>query len=245
VPIAVIGGTGDEGFGLALRLSRAGQEVVIGSRSEERGRAAADRGRDLLELGSGSGGRGEISGTSNEEAAAACEVVFMTVPYAGVAEIYRSIKSALRPGALVCDTTTPLAAAVGGRPWEVITPWAGSAAEQAKALLPSGTRLVAGFHTVSAEQLQALEEPVEGDVLLCGADPEAKAQIGTLVEGIPDLRWVDAGSLSMARIVERLTALLVSINRNYGIHDAGIAITGRKSWGRAQVNRTGEKKGPL
>ena len=180
VSIAIIGGTGDEGFGLALRLSRAGEDVVIGSRSEDRGQAAADRAREILGLGSGGGGRGEISGTSNEEAAGGSEVVFVTVPYAGQAEIYRSIKDALRPDALVCDTTTPLATAVGGRPWEVVTPWAGSAAEQAKALLPGGVRLVAGFHTVSAEALQALEEPVEGDVLLCGADPDAKAEVGTL-----------------------------------------------------------------
>ena len=229
--IAIIGGTGDEGFGLALRLSRAGEEVVIGSRSEERGQAAADRAREILELGSGSGGRGEISGSSNEDAAAACDVVFVTVPYAGQSEIYRSIKDALRPDALVCDTTTPLATAVGGRPWEVITPWAGSAAEQAKALLPAGVRLVAGFHTVSAEQLQALEEPVEGDVLLCGADSGAKAQVGALAEQIPNLRWVDAGPLSMARIIEPLTALMVRVNRIYGITDAGVAITGRKTWG--------------
>ena len=223
--IAIIGGTGDEGFGLALRLSLAGHGVVIGSRSEERGQAAADRAREI----------GSQPAEGVKEIAAACETVFMTVPYAGQAEIYRSIKSALRPAALVCDTTTPLATAVGGRAWEVITPWAGSAAEQAKALLPSGARLVAGFHTVSAEQLQALEEPVEGDVLLCGVDAEAKAEIGALVEAIPNLRWVDAGSLSMARIVERLTALMVSINRKYGIHHAGVAITGRKAWGRPEA----------
>jgi NADPH-dependent F420 reductase len=235
VSIAIIGGTGDEGFGLALRFSRAGQDVVIGSRSEERGQAAAERAREILGLGSGSGGRGEISGTSNQEAAAGGDVVFVTVPYAGQAEIYRSIKGTLRTGALVCDTTTPLATAVGGRPWEVITPWAGSAAEQAKALLPAGVRLVAGFHTVSAEQLQALEQAVEGDVLLCGADADAKAEVGALVDEIPDLRWVDAGSLSMARIVERLTALMVSVNRNYGVSHAGIAITGRKAWGRARA----------
>jgi NADPH-dependent F420 reductase len=233
VSIAIIGGTGDEGFGLALRLSRAGEEVVIGSRSEDRGQAAADRAREILGLGSGSGGRGEISGAANQEAAAGCDVVFVTVPYAGQAEIYRSIKQSFRPGALVCDTTTPLATAVGGRPWEVLKPWAGSAAEQAKALLPSGLRLVAGFHTVSAEQLQDVERPVEGDVLLCGADASAKAEVGALIEMIPNLRWVDAGSLSMARIVEPLTALMVSINRNYRISDAGVAITGRKEWGQA------------
>jgi len=227
--IGVIGGTGDEGFGLALRLARAGEDVIIGSRSEERGAAAAGKAAGIL----GDGSHGSVEGTSNEQASASCEVVFVTVPFAGQAEIYRSIAGALRPGAIVCDTTTPLATAVGGRAWQVITPWAGSAVEQAKALLSSGIRLVSGFHTVGAEALQDLGRPMEGDVLLCGAEAEAKATIGALVERIPNLRWVDAGPLSMARIVERLTAVLVSVNRNYGLHDAGIALTGRGSWGPA------------
>lgn len=230
--VAIIGGTGDEGFGLALRLARAGEQVVIGSRAEERGQAAAQKAADLLGLGSGSGTRGSIDGTSNEQAVAGSDVVFVTVPYAGQSEIYRSIKDALRADAIVCDTTTPLATAVGRPAWQVLTPWEGSAAEQAKALLPSGVRLVAGFHTVSAEPLQDVEHPVEGDVLLCGADAAAKATIGSMVEKIPNLRWVDAGPLSMARILERMTALMVSVNRNYGIRAAGITLTGRKSWGR-------------
>lgn len=223
MPIAIIGGTGDEGFGIALRLARAGEQIVIGSRSEERGRVAAERATDT----SGS----PVDGTSNEKAASACDVAFVTVPFAGQADIYRSIAGSLRPGALVCDTTTPLATAVGGRAWQVITPWAGSAAEQAKGLLPSGVRLVSGFHTVGAEPLQDLDHAVEGDVMLCGADAEAKAEIGALVEKIPNLRWVDAGPLSMARIIERLTAVLVQVNRNYGIPGAGIALTGREAWG--------------
>src|SRR5438046_9698769 len=121
--IAVIGGTGDEGFGLTLRLAKAGEDVVIGSRAAERGQAAADKAAEILGLGSGSGTRGSVAGTSNEDAAAACDIVFVTVPYAGQAEIYRSIHDAVRPEALVCDTTTPLATAVGGRPWQVLTPW--------------------------------------------------------------------------------------------------------------------------
>jgi 8-hydroxy-5-deazaflavin:NADPH oxidoreductase len=226
--IAIIGGTGDEGFALALRLARAGEAVLIGSRSQERGREAAERARGLL----GEGGGANVDGTSNQEAAAACDVVFVTVPFAGQADIYRSIRDSVRPDAVVCDTTTPLATAVGGRPWQVLTPWSGSAAEDAKALLPASVRLVSGFHTVSAEPLADLERPMEGDVLLCGADAEAKALIGGLVERIPDLRWVDAGALSMARIVERLTAVMVSVNRSYGLHDAGIRLTGRDGWGR-------------
>jgi NADPH-dependent F420 reductase len=227
VPIAIIGGTGDEGFGLALRLANAGQDVVIGSRSQERGKAAAERAAGIL----GAGGKGSLDGASNEDAAAAGEVVFVTVPYAGQAEIYRSIARSIREGAVVCDTTTPLATAVGGRAWQVITPWAGSAAEQAKALLPSGVRMVSGFHTIAAEPLHDLGNDMEGDVLLCGTDPEARARIGSLVEAIPHLRWVDVGPISMARIVERLTAVMVQINRTYGLHGAGIAITGRETWG--------------
>lgn len=229
--VAIIGGTGDEGFGLSLRLARAGEDVVIGSRAEERGQAAAQKAADILGLGSGAGTRGSIEGTSNEKAAAACGVVFVTVPYAGQAEIYRSIKDALRPDALVCDTTTPLATAVGRPAWHVVSPWEGSAAEQAKAILPKGIRLVSGFHTVSGHALQELERPLEGDVLLCGAEAEAKAAIGVLVEKIPNLRWADAGPLSMARIVERLTAVLVSVNRAYGTDRAGIALTGKETWG--------------
>jgi NADPH-dependent F420 reductase len=231
VSIAIIGGTGDEGFGLALRLASAGEEIVIGSRSEDRGTAAADRARDILSLGSGTGQRGSVGGTSNEQAAAGADIVFVTVPYAGQAHIYRSIRDSIRSDAVVCDTTTPLATAVGGRPWQVITPWAGSAAEQAKSLLPSGVRLVSGFHTISAEPLQDLERPLEGDVLLCGADPAAKATIGALVEKIPNLRWVDAGPLSLARLVEPLTAIMVSVNRTYRVKGAGVALTGRTKWG--------------
>ena len=227
MPIGVIGGTGDEGFGLALRLARAGEDVLIGSRSEERGREAADKAAGVL----GSGTNGTVDGTSNDGAAAACDVLFVTVPYAGQAEIYRSIASAVRPNAVVCDATSPLATAVGGRPWQVLTPWAGSAAEQAKALLPANVRLVSGFHTVSAEPLQDLDHSMEGDVLLCGGDAEAKATIGGLVEKIPNLRWVDAGAISMARIVERLTAVMVGVNRAYGLHSTGISLTGRDEWG--------------
>jgi 8-hydroxy-5-deazaflavin:NADPH oxidoreductase len=230
VSIAIIGGTGDEGFGLALRLAIGGEHVLIGSRSEERGAEAARKANELLGLDSRSASR--VKGMSNEKASAAADTVLVTVPFAGQAEIYRSIRDSVRPGAVVCDATSPLATAVGRPAWQVVTPWEGSAAEQAKAVLPASVRIVAGFHTVSAEQLRNLDRPVQGDVLLCGADPQAKATIGALVESIPDLRWVDAGPLSMARIVEGMTAVLVSVNRSYGIHDAGIKLTGLEGWGR-------------
>lgn len=226
--VAVIGGTGDDGFGLVLRLAMAGEHVVIGSRSEEKGVAAAIRAvetlRDRLR-------EGRVDGATNEAAAAGSDVVFMTVPYAGQAEIYRSIRDALRPEAVVCDATSPLATAVGRPAWHVVTPWEGSAAEQAKAILPKTVRLVSGLQTVSSDALQAIDQPLEGDVLLCGADAEAKATIGGLIEKMPNLRWVDAGPLSMARLVEPLTALMIGVNRAYGIHEAGIALIGRDGWG--------------
>jgi 8-hydroxy-5-deazaflavin:NADPH oxidoreductase len=224
--IAVIGGTGEEGFGLSLRLGMAGRGVIIGSRSEEKGAASAERAREL------SGGN--IDGTTNEKAAETADVIFVTVPYAGQSDVYRAIKERVAVGKIVVDCTSPLATAVGGRAWQVIRPWHGSAAEQAKALLEPGVRMIGAFHTVSGEQLQDIERPVESDVFVCGKDAEAKATVGELIDSIPNLRWVDAGDLSMARIVEPMTALLISVNRAYKIHDAGFRVTGRDAWGKPQ-----------
>lgn len=222
--IAVIGGTGEEGFGLALRLGKAGRHVVIGSRSAEKGAASAEKARELL-------GGGEVDGTTNQAAADEADLVFVTVPYAGQADIYRSIKDNVAPGRIVVDCTSPLATAVGGRAWQVVRPWHGSAAEQAKALLDPAVRMVAAFHTVPGGQLQDLSVPMDSDVFVCGKDADAKATVGELVESIPNLRWVDAGDLSMARIAETMTALLISVNRAYKIHDAGFRVTGRDAWG--------------
>jgi 8-hydroxy-5-deazaflavin:NADPH oxidoreductase len=226
VDISIIGGTGDEGFGLTLRFARAGHHVTIGSRIAEKGSAVADTARETLGAGA------NVDGTTNEEAAAA-DVVIVTVPFAGQAEIYRTIKDHVRPEAIVVDCTSPLATAVGGRAWQVVRPWHGSAAEQARAILEQvhPVRLVAAYHTISGEALQDLDRELESDVLVCGGDAEAKAVVGGLTEQIPNLRWVDAGDLTQARIVEPLTALLISVNRAYRIHDAGFRITGRDAWG--------------
>ena len=224
--ISVIGGTGDEGFGLTLRLARAGHHVTIGSRIAEKGSAVADTARETVGAGA------NVDGTTNEEAATG-DVVIVTVPFGGQAEIYRAIKDHVRTDAIVVDCTSPLATAVGGRAWQVVRPWHGSAAEQATAILEQvhPVRLVGAFHTISGEALQDLGREMESDVLVCGGDAEAKAEVGGLIEAIPNLRWVDAGDLTQARILEPLTALLISVNRTYGIHDAGVRITGRDSWG--------------
>lgn len=230
--VAIVGGTGEEGFGLALRLAKAGVPVVIGSRSEERGAAAAARAVETLGAGA------TVTGTTNELAVAMAETVFVTVPFAGQAETYRAIKPHVRPGAVICDATSPLATAVGGRAWHVVRPWHGSAAEQAAAIVGDGVRMTAAFHTISAHSLLAIDEPMDSDVLVCGDDAGAKATIGGLIERIPGFRWVDSGLLSQARIAETMTALLVSINRQYGIHDSGFRITGREGWGEPTARGT-------
>ncbi|HEX2026075.1 MAG TPA: NADPH-dependent F420 reductase [Actinomycetota bacterium] len=223
--VAVVGGTGDLGFGLAVRLGAAGTEVTIGSRARDRAEQAAGRAREAA------GESARIDGAENPDAVARSDLVFVTVPFEGQAATYRALNEAWPEGIVVCDTTTPLATAIGGRPTHVLRPWHGSAAEQAKALLPRHARLVAGFHSVGAEPLTDHPHPVDADALLCGDDDEAKGRIGELVELIPGMRWIDCGLLSMARVLEPVTAVLISVNRRYGIKGSGVRLSGREGWG--------------
>ena len=224
--VAIVGGTGDEGFGLALRLTAAGIRVTIGSRVLERAEDAAAKVREAV------GPEAPVAGAENAAAVAAAGLVFVTIPYGGQAATYRSLKEHWPPGAVVCDTTTPLASAVGGRATQVLRPWQGSAAEQARSLLPEGVRLVSGLHSVGAEPLADMEHAVDADALLCGDDAEAKAAVGEMVERIPGMRWVDCGPLEMARILEPLTAVLIRVNKGYGVTGAGIRFSGREGWGK-------------
>ena len=216
--VTVIGATGDEGFGLAQRWAAAGMEIVIGSRDQGRAEQAADRLRAKVP------GAGAV-GAVNDEAAAASEVVVVTVPFAGQAGIYRSIADSIAENAVVIDCTVPLAAAVGGRSSRMLGVWEGSAAQQAAAILKGRGRLCAAFHTLAASELDNLDSPLDGDVLVCGRETAAKEVVRDLVEAIPGLRYVDAGPLETARLVEPLTALLIGINRRYKTV-AGIRITG-------------------
>jgi 8-hydroxy-5-deazaflavin:NADPH oxidoreductase len=223
--VAIVGGTGAEGFGLALRLAKAGHHVTIGSRAAEKAALSATDAKEIL------GADAPVEGAVNAESVVGKPVVFVTVPFAGQAMIYEAIKDTLEPDTIVCDCTSPLMTAVGGRASHAIRPWHGSAAEFAKSLLPKNVRLVAAFHTVGAEGLTALDSPVDSDALVMGDDAEAKNVIGGLIEDIEGMRWVDCGGLQMARVAETLTALLVSINVRYRIHDAGFRVTGREGWG--------------
>ena len=223
--VTIVGGTGAEGFGLALRLAGAGHHVTIGSRSAQRAAEAVTKATETLGAGA------SVDGAENAEAVQGAEVVVVTVPFAGMIEIYDSIALALRPGQVVLDATSPLMAAVGGKPWEAIRPWQGSAAELAASLVPEGVAVVAGFHTVAAHSLTALDHEVDSDALLCSDDDDAKRLVGELIDRVPGMRWVDAGPLANARLTEPLTSLIISINRRYKVRDGGFRITGRDTWG--------------
>ena len=223
--VAIVGGTGAEGTGLALRLAAAGHRVIVGSRDAARAAVAASAVDGRV------GRAGAASGAGNVEAAGAADVVILTVPFAAQAETVRAIAPALRPGAVLCDATSPLATATGGAAWEVLRPWHGSAAEQAASLVGPGVRVVSAFQSVAAGELAAIERPLEADVLVCGDDADAKAIVGGLIEAIPGARWIDCGPLAQSRIAEQLTALLISINRTYGRRGSGFRMTGSDAWG--------------
>lgn len=217
-PLPIIGGTGALGYGLALRWAQAGLPLVIGSRQAERAVEAADRVR-------GAAPGAKVEGLANAEAAAQGRVVVLTVPFRAQSETLNNLRPVLQPGQLLVDCTVPLAAAVSGKATRSIGVWQGSAGQQAQEMVPEGVTVVAALHTVSAHTLAELGRPLDEDVLLCGDGKADKAEVARLVQLIPGLRAVNAGPLEIARIVEQLTPLLISINSRYKAH-GGIRITG-------------------
>jgi hypothetical protein len=217
-PVCIVGGTGALGFGLAVRLGRSGVPIVIGSRDADRANEAAERaGREVP--------GGSFSGAENAEAVTGAEIVILSVPFRSQSETLTNLKRALRDGQLMIDATVPLAAAVSGKATRTLGVWQGSAAQQAQEMVPEGVRVVSAFHTVSAALLTELEHQLAEDVLMCGDRREDKAKVAELVGRIDGLRPVDCGRLEMARIVEQLTPLLISINVRHKVR-AGIKITG-------------------
>ena len=216
-PIPIIGGTGALGYGLAVRWARAGEQIVIGSRKAERAAEAADRVR-------GAAGGTQVEGLENAEAAARGPIVVLTVPFRAQSETLANLKEALQPGQILVDCTVPTAAAISGRASRTIGVWQGSAAQQAEEMVPDGVTVISAFHTVHAVAL-AEGDQLDEDILICGDRKADKVRVARLVERIDGLRAVNAGALEMARIVETLTPLLISINARYKSR-AGIRITG-------------------
>src|SRR3954471_11901806 len=216
--VPIIGGTGALGFGVALRLARAGTPVVIGSR--DAGRAAEAAGRLKAQLPAA-----EARGLENGEAAQQGPIVLLCVPFRNQSENLTNLKEVLQAGQILVDATVPLAAAVSGKATRLLGVPQGSAAEQAAEMAPEGVRVLSAFHTVSAALLGDLDVQLDEDVLIAGDDREAKRELAEIVLKIAGLRPVDCGRLEMARLIEGLTPLLISVNVRHKTH-AGVKLTG-------------------
>lgn len=211
--IAILGGTGKEGAGLAARWAAAGHEIVIGSRDAERARTKAAEMRTAT-------GNSRISGEGNAEAARQGEVVVLALPADGLAATLPQMHEGCR-GKVVVSTVVPLTFG-GGRLFT--PPAAGSSAEEAQALLPDAT-VVAAFHHIAAHELSATGHDLECDLLLCGGDAAAKAVVTELGAAM-GLRSIDVGPLTNAGPLEGITAVLATVNRRYKLKNSGIKITG-------------------
>jgi len=216
--IAVIGGTGPAGTGLALRFVRAGEKVIIGSRDAVRAQQAAEKIRQRV------GPPAQVSGLENSAACAACDLLVLTVPFEGQAELLKQLKVAIRPGSILIDATVPLAASIGGRSTRTLGVWQGSAAQQTAELVPKGVSVVGAFHNVSADVLNG-DEDVDCDVIVCSDDTAATQVAMDLAAKIPRIRTIDGGKLENVRIVEQITALLIGLNIRHKGH-GGVRITG-------------------
>ncbi len=217
--IAIVGGTGPEGSGLALRWAHAGESVIIGSRDADRANAAA---RQIAER---AGSLASVEGADNVTAVKMCDVVVLTVPFAGQAELLKQLKPSFRSGTVLIDATVPLATAVGGRATRLLGVWQGSAAEQAQEVVGKNVSVAAAFHSLSSTVLDG-EDDVDCDVIVCSDDDRARLVASELATKIPGVRAVDGGKLENARIVEAMTALLITLNIRHKVHGAGWRVTG-------------------
>jgi 8-hydroxy-5-deazaflavin:NADPH oxidoreductase len=217
-PIAILGGTGPAGTGVALRWARAGETVILGSRDAQRAQDAAAK------IKENTGDQARISGMENSAACAAADILVLTVPFEGQAALLKQLKPAIRPGSVLIDATVALAASVGGRASRTLGVWQGSSAQQAAELVPKGVIVVAAFHNLSAELLNG-NDALDCDVIVCSDDSNASQLARSLAAKIPGVRAIDGGKLENARTLEHITALLIGLNIRHKGH-AGIRITG-------------------
>ena len=217
-PVPIIGGTGALGFGVGLRLARAGTPIVIGSRDAGRAAESAAKLKEQLP-------DANVTGLENSEAATQGSVVLLCVPFRNQSENLTNLKGALQPGQILVDATVPLAAAVSGRATRLLGVPQGSAGLQAAEMVPDGVDVVSALHTVSAATLGDLDHALDEDILVAGDSVEAKKRVAQLIARIDGLRPVNAGRLEASKLIEGLTPLLIGINSRYKTH-AGIRITG-------------------
>jgi len=217
--IAILGGTGDQGLGLALRFAKAGRPVVIGSRKLERATEAVEKVREQLP-------KADVEGLANQDATTRAPIVILSVPFEHTASTVKSIKQKLVEGQILVSMGVPLATVVGDAAVRTVGVWQGSCAELVASLVPKGTAVVSAFQNVSAHRLQQLEEEVECDVIVSGPK-HPRQRVMALCKLVPGLRAVDGGPLANARYVEAWTALLIGLNARYKVAEGlGIRITG-------------------
>jgi 8-hydroxy-5-deazaflavin:NADPH oxidoreductase len=211
--IAILGGTGKEGAGLAARWALAGHSIIIGSRDAERAKTKAAELRERTK-------KLPIIGESNADAAGLGTVIVIALPAQGLAATLPEVRDGCR-GKVVISTVVPL---TFGGPRLFTPPPAGSSAEEAQALLPDA-KVVAAFHHIAAHELSETDHAIECDLLMCGADAAAKKTVAELGRSM-GLRPIDVGPLSNAGLLEGITAVLATINRRYKLKNSGITITG-------------------
>jgi hypothetical protein len=217
--IAILGGTGDQGLGLALRFAAAGRPVRIGSRREVRALAAAEEVRANVP-------GADVSGHENAEAARRAEIVILSVPFEHTAGTVKGLGDALQPGHVVVSMGVPLATAIGDGAVRTVGVWQGSCAELVAALVPAGVATVSAFQNVSAHRLQHLPDAVECDVIVSG-EKAPRDRVIELCKLVPGLRGINGGPLANARYVEGWTALLIGLNARYKVPEGmGFRLTG-------------------
>ncbi len=220
--VAIIGGTGDQGFGLALRFAKAGEKVLLGSRDIKKAENTVNIIHNML--------KGEelecIQGMTNQQAAQKGDLVILTVPLQAQKVTLRSIKDHLE-GKILVDATVPLETCLGGSSTRYVDLWEGSAAERtAEFLKEKETTIVSAFNNISSSSLTNIKEDVKCDCLVSGDDAESKHKVMELAEKIPGVRAIDCGPLENARIVEKITPLLITLNIKNKTRLAGLRITG-------------------
>lgn len=220
--IAIIGGTGDQGLGLALRFVKAGEDIIIGSRDAKKAENAVNMVKEMLEDEEVS----NIRGSTNVDAAKEGDIILLTVPLQAQIITLRSIKEYIGDK-IIIDATVPLDGCLGGKPTRYVDVWQGSAAERTAELLEdTNAKVVSAFNNISAASLLNVKNDVDCDCLVSGDDEEARKEVMALAEKIPNVRSLDCGPLENARIVEKITPLLINLNIRNKIKLAGLRITG-------------------
>lgn len=216
--IAIIGGTGGQGLGIAIRFVQVGEAVIIGSRTIEKAQAAVDKVNDLL------GKVENVKAAENADAAAEAELLVLTVPLAAQKSTLLTIKEGAK-NKILLDATGPLESAIGGSPIEYLDLWEGAASERAAKILKD-TNVICAFNNISSAALMNFNKPIDCDCLISGDDAGSKVVASELIEKIPGVKAIDCGPLARAKIIEKITPLLIGLNIRNKTQFGGIRITG-------------------